>query len=242
MRILWKGWKIIVVTAISSVYARYFYHRVIVNPRLQNIIQNEFHKLYYYSSERTWRNTHWLNTPTLKCPLDLWIYHDIIVETKPDIIIETGTAAGGSALFLATVCDAVNRGTIFTVDIARTTMCPRHKRIKYFTGSSTSEQVIRTIRQRIQANDRVMVILDSNHMKEHVMNELSAYSPLVTKGNYLVVEDTHLHGHPVKPHFPPGPMEAVHEFLRKNTYFTTDRTREKYYMTFFPGGFLKRIR
>jgi len=92
-----------------------------------------------------------------------------------------------------------------------------------------------------------MVVLDSNHNKEHVLEELRLYAPLVTPGNYLVVQDTHLNGHPVFVGDSPdpgheGPMEALDEFLPRNTQFQSDRSREKYGLTFCPRGWLKRVR
>jgi len=88
----------------------------------------------------------------------------------------------------------------------------------------------------------VLVLLDSDHSRDHVLKELQSYAPLVTPGSYVVVEDTNLDGHPVFPEFGPGPMEAVAEFLGSDSHFEVDRTREKFLMTFNPGGFLKRVR
>jgi len=85
-----------------------------------------------------------------------------------------------------------------------------------------------------------LVILDSDHSKAHVLQEMELYAPMISVGSYLIVEDTNLHGHPVLPEFGPGPMEAVAEFLPKNPDFIVDRSREKFFMTFNPGGYLKR--
>ena len=227
---------------IEHIYDKHFYYRVFHHPVLRKIIQNEFHKLYYYQPERTWRNTYWLNTQTLKVPFDLWIYQEIISEVKPDIIIETGTAYGGSALYMATIFDALGKGKVITIDIVKNKQRPRHKRIHYLHGSSVSEAIVRKVRSLIHKNDTVMVVLDSNHTREHVLNELRLYHSFVTKHSYLIVEDTHLHGFPVKPNFPRegGPMEAVKDFLEEHNDFSTDTTREKFFLTFFPGGFLKK--
>ena len=225
-----------------SFYKKSLYFRVINNSLIKDIIQNEFHKLYYYSEKRTWRNTYWLNIPTLKCPTDLWVYQEIITETKPDIIVETGTARGGSALFFTIVCEAVKKGRVVTIDVIREKNLPRHPRLTYLYGSSTSEKLILKLKKLIRKKDRVMVVLDSDHHKNHVLDELRIYSKLVTRGCYLVVEDTHLHGHPVKPHFPPNPMEAVKEFLNNNSSFVIDQSREKFYLTFYPNGFLLKVK
>ncbi len=89
----------------------------ILNKILPQFIIDGFHTLYYYNSYRTWQNTFWLGVPVMKCPLDLWQYQEIIYELKPDIIIECGTARAGGALFLASVCDLVNHGSVITIDI-----------------------------------------------------------------------------------------------------------------------------
>jgi len=88
----------------------------------------------------------------------------------------------------------------------------------------------------------VMVILDSNHDKDHVLNELRSYNRFVTKGSYLIVEDTDFNGHPVLPDYGPGPMEAVKAFLSENKDFEVDKSREKFFLTFNPRGYLKKIR
>lgn len=225
-----------------KLYKQYFFYTEVNNLTLQEIIQNEFHKLYYYNDHRTWRNTYWLGVPTLKVPLDLWIYQEIIVNIKPDVIIECGTAFGGSALFFATICEAINNGEIISIDIDQKKNRPLHKRIEYLEGSSTSKKIISSVKKRINKVEKVMVILDSSHKKEHVVEELNIYSKFVTKNSYLIVEDTHLHGNPVRPDFNDGgPMEALIDFLNLNSNFTIDITKEKFYFTFYPKGFLKRI-
>lgn len=189
---------------------------------------------------RTWGNTFWLGFPIYKCPLDLWIYQEIIFEMKPDVIIECGTAHGGSALFLAFICDVINNGKIISIDVNHNPDRPQHKRINYLSGSSTSEEIVDQVRKLLSDHDKIMAILDSDHRKEHVLNELRIYSGFVSKGNYIIVEDTNLNGHPVYPTFGLGPMEAVEEFLREDNKFIIDRSREKFYLTFNPGGFLRR--
>lgn len=192
--------------------------------------------------EKTWKNnTFWLNVPVAKCPLDLWVYQEIITETAPDIIIETGTAYGGSALFLSSICDLVNRGRIITVDVKEQSNRPEHKRIKYLSGSSTSETIVQEISSLIEAEDKVMVILDSDHSADHVRRELDIYSGFVTVGNYLIVEDTNVNGNPVLPLYGAGPMEAVTQFTSAQTHFVLDPRREKFLMTFNPRGYLRRV-
>lgn len=205
-------------------------------------IVNEFHKIYYNNKDRTWLNTFWLGIPTQKYPSDLWIYQEIIFETKPDIIIECGTLYGGSALFMASICDLLNRGRVITIDIENYHNRPVHQRITYLIGSSTSDKIVGEIRRLIRGDEKIMVVLDSDHHKEHVLNELRIYSQFVTVGNYLIVEDTNINGHPVLPSFGPGPQEAVEEFLKENDNFVVDRSKEKFYLTANPNGFLLRIK
>ncbi len=197
-----------------------------------------FHRLYYDSM--VFAQTSWLGTPALKCPLDLWVYQEIIQELRPDVIVETGTASGGSAHFLAAICDLVGHGEIVTIDIEGNADRPQHPRITYLRGSSTEEAVLNRVRQRVRGRGRVLVILDSDHHKAHVLAELAAYSQFVTPDSYLIVEDTNL-GHPVRPDFGPGPMEAVGEFLAGRRDFSRDRSREKFLLTFNPGGYLRRL-
>lgn len=201
---------------------------------------DQFHTLYYSSREQTWGSTFWLGHHVLKCPLDLWAYQEILHEVRPELIIETGTYRGGSALFLASICDLLDRGEVVTIDSARQDGRPRHHRITYLTGSSTSERILRQVRRRVRGKSTVLVILDSGHAKDHVLSELLAYAPLVTPGSYLVVEDTNLNGHPVESDHGPGPAEAVAEFLGRNDAFVRDERREKFLLTFNPGGYLRK--
>lgn len=167
------------------------------NAKTQNTI-DDFHLLYYNSKDQTWMNTYWLGTPVQKLPLDLWVYQEIIHEIKPDIIIETGTADGGSALFLSCICDMVGKGKVVTVDIVSKPR-PKHNRLTYISGSSTSDNIFATVNNHIQPNNKVMVILDSDHSKNHVAKEIALYSGLVSVGSYLIVEDSNINGHPVYP-------------------------------------------
>ncbi len=201
-----------------------------------------FHDLYCQSPERTWKNTFWLGVPLIKCPLDLWIYQEILYDegTRPDLIVETGTMRGGSAHFLASIMDVVGSGRIVTVDNRFLEERPQHPRITYLTGSSTDPDIVRRVREAVEPGERVMVILDSKHDKEHVLGELEAYADLVTEGNYLIVEDTNINSW--RGYYKPGPLEAVREFLSRDDSFVIDRSRERLMMTFNPSGYLLRTR
>jgi cephalosporin hydroxylase len=209
-------------------------------PRVARVITNQFHRLYYYS-RGTWKNTSWLGTPLRKCPLDLWIYQEIIHEVKPDVIIECGTFQGGSALFFANICDLVGNGRVLTIDIREYEKRPKHERVTFLVGSSTSEEIVKKVRNLVEQDERVMVVLDSDHSMHHVLNEMRIYGEFVTPGSYLIVEDTNINGHPVRPQYDPGPMGAVRIFLKENEAFAVDAVQEKFYLTFNPNGYLKRI-
>lgn len=208
----------------------------------RKLIVNSFIKLYYHSRPKIWNNTFWFGIPVGKCPPDLWNYQEIIFDVKPDVIIESGTGLGGSTLFLAQHCELMNKGKVISIDINDQSNKPNHERITYITGSSIAEEILQQVKQLISDTDKVLVILDSDHSRQHVLQELNNYSKLVTVGSYIIVEDTIIGGHPVKPHRKPGPMEAVNEFIKTNNNFVIDKSREKFYLTFNPNGYLKKVR
>jgi cephalosporin hydroxylase len=203
-------------------------------------IIDAFHQLYYQCADRTWMATRWLGVPILKCPLDLWIYQEILSELTPDVIVETGSYRGGSALFLASICELLGHGRIYSIDVHAEAERPRHPRIEYLTGSSTSPELLAELRRRIAPDEHVLVILDSDHAQSHVLTEIEAYRHLVTPGSYLIVEDTNVNGHPVFADHGAGPWEAIEEFQRRNLDLVADREREKFFLSFNPGGFLRR--
>jgi cephalosporin hydroxylase len=183
-----------------------------------------------------------LGIQTLKYPTDLWVYQEIISETLPELIIETGTWHGGSALYLATVCDAIDHGKVITIDTDPGEPLPEHPRITYLRGSSVDRDLLATLDEEASTAKGVMVILDADHSHAHVARELEAYSELVTPGHYLIVEDTNVNGNPVLPEHGPGPHEAVQEFLLTDRRYAADRSRERLLLTANPSGFLRRVR
>lgn len=206
----------------------------------------DFNYLYYHGNEgRTlYSTTSWLGVPTLKCPTDTWIYQEILHRTRPEVIFETGVHAGGSALYLATICDAMGIGEIHAVDISLKLVhdsVKKHPRIHLYEASSIDLAVLEKFKQ-IAAGKKTMVILDSDHSESHVSQELAKYAPLVSKGCYLICEDTNINGHPAFPDFGPGPFEAVDKFLMTplGNQFEVDKTCERLLMTFNPNGYLLR--
>ena len=208
-------------------------------------IVDAFHRLYYGGPEgegRVHHRTFWMGVPCLKCPMDLMAYQEILFETRPRLVVETGTHEGGSALFLAHMLDLLGAGQVVSIDVLERAGRPAHPRILYVTGSSGDATLVDGIFRGRPPDEARLVILDSDHSRAHVLRELELFSPHVPAGGYLVVEDTNVHGHPVLPEFGPGPREAIEEFLASHPGFRADRSREKFLMTFNPGGYLKRVR
>jgi cephalosporin hydroxylase len=208
-------------------------------------VVRQFHDLYHLNRKQTLGNTRWLGSPAIKVPFDLWIYQEILHDerTRPDLIVETGTMWGGSALFLASVLDLIGSGRVVTIDVTPHDRLPEHPRITYLTGSSIDSTIVDAVAARVERDDRVMVILDSRHTREHVLAEMRAYGPLVTEGKYMVVEDTSLNSWESY-RFPgplDGPLEAVREFLAEDATFVIDRSREKFFVTSNPHGYLRKL-
>jgi cephalosporin hydroxylase len=210
------------------------------SPELRKAIVDQFHRLYYHEDQRTWRNTHYRGVPTLKCPLDLWIYQEILSEVRPDVVVESGTYYGGSALFLADVCQALGSGQVITIDIDAKAEGVNHSRLTKISGSSSDSAVRDLVRAQTGGGASVLVILDSDHSYAHVTEELRLWSDEVTIGSYLIVEDGNINGHPAKPLFGPGPWEALRDFVAADNRFVVDEGKEKFMMSFNPDGYLLR--
>jgi cephalosporin hydroxylase len=209
----------------------------------QEIIDN-FHKLFYESA--VWNTTRWLGVISQQNPNDAWIHQEIIVDVKPDFIVEAGTLHGGSAALWATILQQVNpNGRIITIDIEDKAADAKklpivRQHVDFLIGSSTDPAIVAEVKKRVEGR-KVLVILDSDHRKGHVLAEMKAYAPLVSVGSYLIVQDTNVNGHPVWADFGPGPMEAVQEFLASNQQFKPDEKAERLMFTLHPKGYLKRI-
>ncbi len=222
----------------------------------------------YYASRADWQ-TRYLGYTAVKCPTDLWTIQEIIVETEPDLVVELGTFAGGSALFYADVL-ARNQGSgeVITIDITEPDGVhgkvdlpwpPHRDNLIFLRTSSLDQPALDFVTNRIDLlqYSRVMVLLDSQHEAYHVRRELELWSHFVTPGCYLVVEDTVINGHPVrdidagdpvlqgrlqKITSKGGPMEALDSWLSTQPYgaWEVDRTRERHLLTYNPRGYLRR--
>ena len=211
----------------------------------ERAIVDAFHRLSYdgpAGEGRVHHRTDWMGVPCLKCPMDLWAYQEILAQVRPDLVIETGTHLGGSALFLAHMLELLGKGQVITIDVLERPGRPGHPRLRYVTGSSADAELVESLLEGRPRGETRLVILDSDHSKAHVARELALFAPEVSVGSYLNVEDTNVNGHPVLPDFGPGPHEAVQEFLECCPEFAVDVSREKFLMTFNPGGFLKRVK
>lgn len=202
-------------------------------------------------------NFSWLGQPVIQYPQDLIAVQEIIWNVKPDLIVETGIAHGGSLVFYASLLELIGGpGKVLGIDNdirshnrAAIEAHPLSARIAMKEGSSVDDAVARSAFEAAQDKQRVLVILDSNHTHKHVLRELNLYSPLVRAGSYLVVFDTAIEQMPAKA-FPdrpwgPGnnPHTAVQEFLSKNDRFVVDRAIDrKLLVSAAPGGYLRCVK
>jgi cephalosporin hydroxylase len=203
-------------------------------------------------------NFTWLGRPIIQYPQDMIAMQEIIWEVKPDLIIETGIAHGGSLIFSASILQLLdNEGQVLGIDIDirkhnrdEIEKHPLAKRIKMIEGSSIDGQTIGRVHEFARGKQKVMVILDSNHTHEHVIKELEAYAPLVTTGSYLIVFDTAVEDLPEDFDWgsrPWGkgnnPKTAVWEFLKTHNEFEIDSSiQNKLLITVAPDGYLKRVK
>jgi cephalosporin hydroxylase len=210
-----------------------------VDRRLDRASVSRAHDVLYESD--AWTRARWLGAQALKNPLDLWVYQEIMAETRPALVVETGTYRGGSALFLASICHLLDVGEVVSIDVEPVRDdYPEHPRITYLGGrSSTDPNVVGEVRERA-AGRNVLVILDSDHSQAHVEAELEVYAPLVPIGCYLIVEDSNIGR--IRKDLMPGPLEAIETFLARSDSFEIDREREKFLITFNPSGYLRRVR
>lgn len=202
-------------------------------------------------------NFSWMGRPIIQYPQDMIAMQEIIWELKPDLIIETGIAHGGSLIYYASLLELIGKGEVLGIDIdirvhnkVEIEKHPMYKRIKMIEGSAINKSIIDQVKASAEGKSTVLVCLDSNHTHEHVFSELELYSPFVTVGSYLVVFDTIVEDLPdnyFKDRRPWGvgnnPKTAVREFLTKNHDFTIDTSIDnKLLISVAPNGYLKRVK
>lgn len=199
--------------------------------------------------------TNWFGEPLLQLPQDMFAMQEIIFNTRPKVIVEIGVAWGGSLLFYSTLMEALGGERIIGVDIYVPEDLKQRinsygklsERIRWINGSSVEKSTLDEIKSLIGGERDVMVVLDSFHTHEHVLNELRLYSPFVGKGQYLVCCDTHVEYIPEIVENRPrpwgkgnNPMTALDEFLAENDRFEIDKRLEnKLLLTLHPRGYLR---
>ncbi|MBS3926366.1 MAG: cephalosporin hydroxylase family protein [Nitrosarchaeum sp.] len=206
---------------------------------------------YQYSYHFTW-----LGIPIIQFPQDIVAIQELIWKLKPDLIIETGIAHGGSLILSASILDLIGNGIVLGIDVdirdhnkKIINQHPLKKRIQMIEGSSTSKKTIKQVYKIAENKKKILVLLDSKHTENHVLKELLAYSPLVQKGGYIVVFDTMIEEMP-KNYFKNRPWDkgnnpktAVRKFLKSDKRFKIDKAIEKKLLiTSCPDGFLKCIK
>lgn len=183
----------------------------------------------------------WAGHPIWQNILDLWVIQETIFELQPAVILETGTNRGGSSFFYGQLLDLIGKGRVLTVDVDRLHDL-KHPRVTCLLGSSVSEPILARMRVAAEtAHGPVLVILDSDHSAAHVRAELEAYAPLVGRDGLLLVQDGVIDTLPKFRKGRPGPLAAVHEFLRAHPEFELDADRcRRFPITHHPDGWLRR--
>jgi cephalosporin hydroxylase len=203
----------------------------------------------------------WLGRPIIQLPEDMFRVQEVIYRIKPDVIIETGVAHGGSLVFYAALCKAMDRGRVIGIDVEvrphNRAAIEAHQLFPYVTlieGSSTDAAIVQQVRDQIRPHETVFVMLDSNHTKQHVLDELDAYAPMVTQGSYVVAADGIMEQVAGAPRTKPdwswnNPKAAALEFVRRDSRFVIEEppfpfnegmVRER--VTYWPSAYLKRVK
>ncbi len=203
----------------------------------------------------------WMGRPIIQLPEDMIRTQEVVYSVKPDVIIETGIAHGGSLIYYASLCKAVEKGRIIGVDIEirphNRKAIEKHELSQFITlieGDSIENRILNQVKALIKPKETTLVILDSNHTKQHVLKELKAYSPMVSKGSYIIATDGSMkYLHDVPRGNPEwiwdNPEEAAQEFASENPDFIIEQPEWVFneselteVITHWPGAYLKRIR
>jgi cephalosporin hydroxylase len=205
-----------------------------LNMSLKELIKN--------NQNESFKSTYF-GVPAIKSPADFWIYHEIIFEVKPDVIIEIGTKHGGGTLAYSHLLNNLgNNGRVIGLEIDSNIVDKTVRvqpNITIIDGDACSN--FEKVKKLIKDTDKVLIIEDSSHTYENTLNVLNIFSGLVTKGSYFIVEDSNCwHGLDHGPS--PGPYEAIETFMKDNNKFEIDSSKERFIITWNPKGYLKRIK
>lgn len=220
----------------------------------RNWLEQSMRRQYVY-------NFSWMGRPIIQNPIDMIAMQELLWQVQPDLVIETGIAHGGSIIFSASMleliaaCGGNPDAKVIGIDIdirehnrQAILQHPMSRRITMLQGSSVAEDIVAQVKKMAEGKQKIMVFLDSNHTHEHVLAELNAYAPLVTKDSYCVVFDTFVEDVPAdvfddRPWHPGNsPKSAVHAYLQSHPEWMIDRAMQhKLQITVAPDGFLKRI-
>ena len=197
-------------------------------------------------------NFSWMGRPVIQLPEDLLMIQEVIHKVRPDVIVETGVAHGGSSVFFASLFEVFGHGRVISIDIEirphnRKALeeHPLKKRITLIEGDSVALETVQKVRSLIAPHETVMVFLDSNHAKDHARKELELYGALVTSGSYVVAADGIMEDLSDVPGGKPdwvndNPKAAIHEFLAAHPEFEIDPEPTRLGITYWPDGYLRR--
>lgn len=227
-------------------------------PEIDEVVR-DFNAAYYFSrfkGQLRRFETYWMGVPCLKAPTDLLSYQEIMFATRPELVIECGVFAGGSALFTYSIGQLMQPGGIEVLGID-ITLSKMHEavhtvaahsggKLSFFQGSSIAPDTMRHVVEKTAGKSRVMVLLDSDHTYDHVLAELELYHHLVAPGMFLVVEDTNIDGfcehYGMVQYLDNGPARATREFLAAHPgMWEVNELAERHLLTFNPGGYLRRL-
>lgn len=246
MALIFKHWKLFYRSGWLAIAARQ--NNAIIEKEYQKRFQPTLGEYinWYFTDKSFLHHIKWMGIPTRKMVPDMWVYQEIIFETRPDIIIEIGSWFGGSTLYLAQMQEHTGAGEVISIDVSHDRFMAKHPRIKVLTGDCSDPTIFQQVKELV-AGKTVMLIHDGDHTAEAVFRDLKLYAPLVSPGMYLIVEDGIIDIY--KPEyakigksFPQGgPLRASENFLREmKDEFELDMRRERFILTTNPRGYLRR--
>jgi cephalosporin hydroxylase len=194
-----------------------------------------------YQQKLVFDHVYYRGVPTWKNVLDLWVYQEIIWEAGVEVVIEIGARHGGTTLWLSDLLRNFcgESGAVISIDLERPARdLPAN--VHFICGDSVAPETVAEARS-ISSGRKTLLIADGNHAADHVLQEMRLFAPLISQGSYFIAEDGIVDVMDWK-EYTPGPMVAAQRFLTETDEFVLDRAREKFLLTYAPGGFLKRIR